>query len=70
MATKAIKREYKGYEIANDMTFGHKVIKSVGKGALPKLLQGSFTNTRQAEIAIDSYLGKKGTKDGESNATG
>ena len=68
MALKAIKRKYNGYEIANDQTFGHKVIKAIGKGALPKLLKGSFTNTREAEIAIDRYLGTKGTKNGESNA--
>lgn len=61
---------YKGYKIESDKTFGHKVIKSIGKGALPKVLGGSYTNTRQAELAVDRYLASKGSKDGESKSAG
>lgn len=62
--------EYKGYAIVGDGTFGNKLIKAIGKGALPKVLKGSFTNHQHAARAIDLYLGNKGDKDGKENATG
>ena len=62
-------KEYKGYSIEGDGTFGMKVIKSIGKGALPKLLKGSFSNHRVAENAIDSYLNGKGDKNAKENST-
>lgn len=48
--------EYKGYNIKGDGVYGQKVIHSIGSGALPKSLRGSFTNERQAERAINSYI--------------
>lgn len=63
------KTEYKGYSIVGDGTFGNKLIKSIGKGALPKSLKGAFTNHQNAARAIDLYLGSKGDKDGKENTT-
>ncbi len=57
--------EYKGYELrwhALNMVTVH----TIGKGALPKALGGSFTTTAFAKNAIDGYLATKGVKDGET----
>lgn len=57
--------EYKGYELrwhALNMVTVH----TIGKGALPKALGGSFTTTAFAKNAIDGYLAVKGGKDGET----
>lgn len=51
--------EYKGYKIEGDGTFGHKVIKTIGPGALPLDLRGSFTRAFNAQYAIDRYLIEK-----------
>lgn len=66
--------EYKGYSIVGDGSYGFKNIKAVGKGSVNLELRGSFTNAKQAELAIDRFLlkeaakpKKKGAvKDGES----
>lgn len=61
-------KEYKGYRICNG-GFQTRVIKSIGSGALPKALQGMFSNTAQAEYAIDMLEAEKGAKRGKSNIT-
>lgn len=57
--------EYKGYELRWD-ALQMMTIHSIGKGALPKALGGSFTTTAFAKNAIDGYLAMKGLKDGET----
>ena len=51
--------EYEGFKIDGDGTFSMKVIKPVGKGSIPVALRGSYTSTREAEVAIDRYLANK-----------
>ena len=63
--------EYKGYDIVGDGTYGHKLIKAIGKGSVHLELRGSYTNSNFAQTAIDQFLAnnpaKKGAvKDGES----
>lgn len=66
--------EYKGYQIVGDGSFGYKQIKATGKGSVHLELRGAYTNSKQAELAIDRFLAiqaskpaKKGAvKDGES----
>lgn len=49
---------YKGFKINRD-SFGFKVQK-IGKGALPKVLYGTFTNEKTLKDIIDLYMeGKK-----------
>jgi hypothetical protein len=54
--------EYNGYKIESDGGWGMKVIKSIGKGALPLSLRGSFSNTYFAKRAIDVALAQKENK--------
>lgn len=57
--------EYKGYELRwGSLTM--VTVHSIGKGALPKALGGSYTSTAFAKDAIDGYLANKGIKDGET----
>lgn len=58
-------KEYKGYELRWDV-LQLMTIHTIGKGALPKALGGSFTTRAFAENAIDGYLAVKGGKDGET----
>lgn len=51
--------EYKGYRILVDGFSMYKVI-GMGKGAVPKDLQGRFTSKAFARSAIDGYLAIKG----------
>jgi hypothetical protein len=51
--------EYKGFDIIGDGTFGMKVIKAVGKGSVPMLLRGSYSNDRFAQHAVDVHLSNK-----------
>lgn len=51
--------EYRGYFIEGDGTFGMKVIKNKGSGALPVLLKGSYTKAVMAQADIDIYLLRK-----------
>jgi len=55
--------KYNGYEIIGDGTFGQNRIRSVGKGALPKRLRGSYTSVPLARRAIDFH--KKVTVNGK-----
>jgi hypothetical protein len=50
-------QEYKGYKLKASDPYGLWSIHA--KGALPELLQGSFTGLREAKQKIDIYLGKK-----------
>ena len=54
--------EYNGYGIEPDGAFGMKKIKSIGSGALPEVLKGSFTSTSIAMRAVDQYLSTKEVK--------
>lgn len=55
--------EYKGYNIVGDGTFGYSEIKAIGKGSVHLGLRSEkFTNTRQAKLAIDSFLAKQPKK--------
>ncbi|QDP53385.1 MAG: hypothetical protein Unbinned6805contig1000_47 [Prokaryotic dsDNA virus sp.] len=60
------------FKIVKHPKFATRIIKSVGKGALPNKLQGSFSDERRAQQAIDSYLlekeGKKGASNGETGS--
>ena len=55
--------EYSGYMVVNDGTYGNLEIRSIGKGALPNILKGSFTKHGFATQAIDSYISKNKVKD-------
>jgi hypothetical protein len=59
--------EYKGYKIVNDQ-FGNKEVHSIGKGALPKELRGTFTSFREVKKAIDGVKEKKGVDNGEAGS--
>lgn len=48
--------EHNGFRIEGDKTFGMYVIKSIGPGALPDVLKGSYTRTSEAKWAIDQYV--------------
>ena len=54
--------EYKGYQIVGDGTFGFKEIKPTGKGSVHLELRGSYTTSKQAELAIDRHLAKEAAK--------
>lgn len=55
--------EYKGYNVVGDGTFGYSEIKAIGKGSVHlELRTQKFTNTRQAKLAIDSFLAKQPKK--------
>jgi len=60
--------EYNGYNIVGDGSFGLRVIKSIGPGALPDKLRGKYTNSFQAEKAITSYLREKERVEAEKEA--
>ena len=55
-------KEYKGYNIAQDMG-SHLSIKNIGKGTLPKALRGLYTSHMFAKRAIDQYLSEKGVEE-------
>lgn len=50
---------YNGYEIKLEEDYSCYSIRSIGKGALPKTLQGLFTTTGAASKAIDAYVTSK-----------
>ena len=67
--------EYKGYNIVsaegNESRF--KRIKPIGKGSIPLILLGLYTNAAEAKKAIDmqkSSAKKVESNRGKSNATG
>lgn len=51
---------YNGYEIKLCKDPVMFAIHSVGKGALPKLLQGFYTTHLAAQKQVDLYLSSKG----------
>lgn len=57
--------EYNGYVIEGDGTYGMKLIKGIGRGAIPVELRGAFTNITSARKAIDLSLLKKEKNNGE-----
>ena len=59
--------EYSGYKIVGDGTYGNKLIKAIGKGALPLGLRGSFTSFSFARKAIDVH--GKGVDNGKAERT-
>jgi hypothetical protein len=59
--------EYNGYKIVGDGTYGNKEIRSVGRGALPLTLRGTFTSEKVARQAIDSHLATKVNKDDKAD---
>ena len=59
--------DYNGFKILNHHRFSTKTIKSIGKGALPNKLKGSFSDERRAVQAIDAYIAGKNVK-GDSDA--
>lgn len=61
--------EYKGYMIVGDNTYGLKLIKRSGKGAIAAVLQGMFTSSTEAQIAIDTVVSEKGDKNAEASNT-
>lgn len=50
---------YKGYKIERNRQFGTFEVRAIGKGALPKILNGSFTKDSIVKNLIDSYLKNK-----------
>jgi hypothetical protein len=58
-----------GYNIEGDGTFGMKIIKSIGRGALPMELRGSFTSHTAAKRIIDILHSKKEKPNAEVNST-
>lgn len=60
--------EYKGFNVVGDGTFGHTIIKNIGKGPLPKRLRGTFTSPKMAMIEIDRN--EKGSENGKRKSTG
>lgn len=59
--------EYKGFNIGFEGRFPKVIIRSIGKGALPKMLNGGFKSKHSAQEAVDRYLSLK-EKGGKSNA--
>lgn len=51
--------EYKGYAITRDRQYLTYHVKGIGKGALPKELQGAYTQLKFLHEAVDRYLDKK-----------
>lgn len=61
--------EYRGLLIVGDGTYGHKIIKAIGKGSIPTDLLGSFTTSRMAKIAIDRVKNMKPLNTRKANGT-
>ncbi len=55
--------EYKNYRIVGDGTYGMFVVKSIGPGTVPDMLQGSFLRVANAKQAIDIYSLQKEERD-------
>lgn len=62
--------EYKGYSIKSADGWGMKAIHSIGAGAIPKALKGTYTNLREAVKAIDLYLTEKETQNAKASSSG
>lgn len=50
---------YKGYDIRLDSGTTMYTVHTVGKGPLPKVLQGLFTTKQVSMLHIDRYLESK-----------
>lgn len=48
--------EYKGFNVKGDGKFGYYSIHTIGKGSLPDMLKGVFTNMGEAKKNIDGYV--------------
>lgn len=62
--------EYRGFKIVGDGTYGMKVVKQIGRGAVPASLKGFFTTDFMAKKLIDQHLSKKGISKNEEASTG
>ena len=51
--------EHKGYNITLHDEYATYEIHGIGKGALPKMLQGSFMSVKLAQQFIDMYVTSK-----------
>jgi len=51
--------EYKGYNIKIEEDIVMYSIHMIGKGALPKILNGLYTTTHAAKGQIDKYVNEK-----------
>lgn len=54
-----MENEYKGYAIERHPNYMTYNVRSIGKGALPKELQGAFTSIKFLKDAVDRYVDKK-----------
>ena len=61
--------EHNGFRILTHPRFATKIIQMIGKGSLPKMLYGSFSDERRATQAIDAYKSKKGSLNAKTNST-
>ncbi len=61
--------EYEGYNIEGDGTFGMKLIKTIGRGSLPKSLRGAFSNVNEAKKAIDAVVVERKEKNAKTSGT-
>jgi len=48
--------EYKGYRVTPLGTYSLLKIQAKGSGTIPDALNGSFTSSKEATLAIDKYL--------------
>lgn len=55
--------EYKGFRIVGDGTYGMYVVKAIGPGAIPNVLQGSYSRVKNAQHDIDMYKNEKEERD-------
>jgi hypothetical protein len=65
-----MREEHKGYAVETLGTFPAAIIRSIGKGALPKALKGQYTSFSAAKKAVDTYLRVKEDKvNGKKSST-
>jgi len=62
--------EYRGYSVETQTPYNMKHIKPIGKGSVHLDLRGSYTNTKEAQLAIDKFLSLKEETDGKANKSG
>lgn len=58
--------EYRGYRMTIG-PFNMVEVSNLGKGMVPTILRGDFTNYSFAKQAIDTYLDVKESKDGKTS---
>lgn len=59
--------EHRGYRVTVGQ-FNMVEITNMGKGMVPTILRGGFTNFNFAKQAIDTYLDTKEAKDGKTSS--